>query len=63
MGEQLLTWTPSFNVVVKKNFSLFYKVINLMAVLLEATAVAQLSDADIVLVPISKVQIRAVSNL
>ena len=63
MGEQLLTWAPSFKIVVKRAFSLFCKVINLMAVLLEATTVAQLSDADIVLVPFSKLEIRAVSNL
>ena len=50
MGEQFFTWAPSFKVVVKKAFSLFYKIINLMAVLLEATTVAQLSDANIILV-------------
>ena len=52
MGQQMLTWTTSFKVVVKKGFfSLFYKVINLVTVLVEATTVAQLSEAEMVLVP------------
>ena len=59
--SKLLTWAPSFKVVVKKDFSLFYKVINL--VLVEATTVAQLSDADMVLVPFSKLEIKTITNL
>ena len=63
MGEKLLTWAPSFKVLVKKDFSLFYKVINLVAVLVGATTVAQLSDADMDLVPLSKLEIKTVRNL
>ena len=58
MGEQLLTWAPTFKVVVKKDFSLFYKVINLLAVL-----VGVATDAGMDLVPFSKLEIKVGSNL
>ena len=49
MGKQWLTWAPSFlKKVVKKDFPMFFKAINLGVVL-----VAEFSDAELVFLNIS----------